>query len=242
MPFSWAASGRPSAAIAAPWPTSRPDDLAALVVGAALERAGVPLDAVDEVIFGAANQAGEDNRNVARMAVLLAGLPRRGPRLHRQPAVRQRACRPSRRRRSRSAAGEADVVVAGGVESMTRAPMVMAKSPRPWARRRRGGRHHARLAAGQPALQGPRRRQGDDQPRRDRRGGRGPRRHHPRGLRRLGPALAAAHGRAPDRLAPTSWPSRPPRASVGRRTRCRGADTTPRRWPSSSRRSRPTAS
>ena len=54
---------------------SRPDDLAALVLGAALERAGVPHDAVDEVIFGAANQAGEDNRNVARMAVLLAGLP-----------------------------------------------------------------------------------------------------------------------------------------------------------------------
>ena len=54
---------------------SRPDDLAALVLGAALEGAGVPHDAVDEVIFGAANQAGEDNRNVARMASLLAGLP-----------------------------------------------------------------------------------------------------------------------------------------------------------------------
>src|SRR6266540_872447 len=54
---------------------SRPDDLAALVLGAALERAGVAPDAVDEVIFGAANQAGEDNRNVARMAVLLAGVP-----------------------------------------------------------------------------------------------------------------------------------------------------------------------
>jgi acetyl-CoA acetyltransferase len=54
---------------------ARPDDLAALVLDTALERAGVPRDAVDEVIFGAANQAGEDNRNVARMAALLAGLP-----------------------------------------------------------------------------------------------------------------------------------------------------------------------
>src|SRR4051794_9355059 len=53
----------------------RADDLAALVVGEAVARAGVPADAVDEVVLGAANQAGEDNRNVARMAVLLAGLP-----------------------------------------------------------------------------------------------------------------------------------------------------------------------
>ena len=53
----------------------RPDDLAALVVGEVVARAGIPHEAVDEVIFGAANQAGEDNRNVARMAVLLAGLP-----------------------------------------------------------------------------------------------------------------------------------------------------------------------
>ena len=53
----------------------RPDDLAALVVAEAVARAGVPADAVDEVVLGAANQAGEDNRNVARMAALLAGLP-----------------------------------------------------------------------------------------------------------------------------------------------------------------------
>ena len=53
----------------------RPDDLAALVVREAVRRAGIPGDAVDEVVLGAANQAGEDNRNVARMAVLLAGLP-----------------------------------------------------------------------------------------------------------------------------------------------------------------------
>jgi acetyl-CoA acetyltransferase len=53
----------------------RPDDLAALVVREAVTRAGVPDDAIDEVVLGAANQAGEDNRNVARMAALLAGLP-----------------------------------------------------------------------------------------------------------------------------------------------------------------------
>ena len=53
---------------------TRPDDLAAIVLEAALDRAAVPRDAVDEVIYGAANQAGEDNRNVARMAVLLSGL------------------------------------------------------------------------------------------------------------------------------------------------------------------------
>jgi len=57
----------------------RPDDLAALVVGEAVRRAGIPADAVDEVILGAANQAGEDNRDVARMAVLLAGLPHTVP-------------------------------------------------------------------------------------------------------------------------------------------------------------------
>ena len=53
----------------------RPDDLAALVLLGALERAGVPRESVDEVIFGCANQSGEDNRNVARMAILLSGLP-----------------------------------------------------------------------------------------------------------------------------------------------------------------------
>ena len=111
---------------------SRPDDLAALVLGAALERAGVPHDAVDEVIFGAANQAGEDNRNVARMAALLAGLPDEVP-----GYTVNRLCASSLQAVASAAqqirSGEADVVVAGGVESMTRAPMVLPKSPRPWA-------------------------------------------------------------------------------------------------------------
>lgn len=72
----------------------RPDDLAALVVGEAVRRSGIPSDAVDEVILGAANQAGEDNRSVARMAALLttAGRPAaHRARIHRQPAVRVRA-------------------------------------------------------------------------------------------------------------------------------------------------------
>ena len=111
---------------------SRPDDLAALVLGAALDRAGVPHDAVDEVIFGAANQAGEDNRNVARMAALLAGLPDEVP-----GYTVNRLCASSLQAVASAAqqirSGEADIVVAGGVESMTRAPMVLPKSPRPWA-------------------------------------------------------------------------------------------------------------
>jgi 3-oxoacyl-[acyl-carrier-protein] synthase II len=92
---------------------ARPDDLAALAVGAALERAGVAPDAVDEVILGAANQAGEDNRNVARMAVLLAGLPDDVP-----GYTVNRLCASSLQAVASAAqqvrAGEADVVVAGG--------------------------------------------------------------------------------------------------------------------------------
>ena len=111
----------------------RPDDLAGLVVRNALERAGVAGDAVDEVILGAANQAGEDNRNVARMAVLLAGLPDEVP-----GYTVNRLCASGLTAVASAAqairSGEADVVVAGGVESMTRAPWVMAKPGTPWAR------------------------------------------------------------------------------------------------------------
>jgi acetyl-CoA acetyltransferase family protein len=109
----------------------RPDDLAALVLEAALDRAGVPGDAVDEVIYGAANQAGEDNRNVARMAVLLSGLSDEIP-----GYTVNRLCASSLQAVASAAqqirTGEADVVVAGGVESMTRAPVVMAKPARGW--------------------------------------------------------------------------------------------------------------
>lgn len=111
----------------------RPDDLAALVVGEAVRRAGVPADSVDEVILGAANQAGEDNRDVARMAVLLAKLP------HTVPGYTvNRLCASGLTAVASAAqsirAGEAELVVAGGVESMTRAPWVMAKPGTPWAR------------------------------------------------------------------------------------------------------------
>ncbi len=104
----------------------RPDDLAALVVGEALRRARVEGAAVDEVYMGAANQAGEDNRNVARMALLLAGLPPSVP-----GATVNRLCASSLEAAAEAyrliATGEGEVAVAGGVESMTRAPLVMAK-------------------------------------------------------------------------------------------------------------------
>ncbi|MEU1541077.1 thiolase family protein [Actinacidiphila glaucinigra] len=111
----------------------RPDDLAALVVGEAVGRAGIPAESVDEVILGAANQAGEDNRDVARMAALLAGLP------HTVPGYTVNRLCASGLTAVASAAqairsGEADLVVAGGVESMTRAPWVMAKPGTPWAK------------------------------------------------------------------------------------------------------------
>ena len=111
----------------------RADDLAALVVGEAVRRAGVDPEAVDEVILGAANQAGEDNRNVARMAVLLAGLPltTSGYTVNRLCASGLTAIASAARAIK---SGEADVVVAGGVESMTRAPWVMAKPGTPWAK------------------------------------------------------------------------------------------------------------
>ncbi|HEY0001336.1 MAG TPA: thiolase family protein [Actinoplanes sp.] len=111
----------------------RPDDLAALVVREAVSRAGVPGDAVDEVVLGAANQAGEDNRNVARMAVLLAGLPDSvaGYTVNRLCASGLTAVVSAA---NTIRAGQADVIVAGGVESMTRAPWVMQKPGTPWAR------------------------------------------------------------------------------------------------------------
>jgi 3-oxoadipyl-CoA thiolase len=104
----------------------RPDDLAALAISAAVERAGVDAGGIDDVYFGCANQAGEDNRNVARMAVLLAGLPESVPGL-----TLNRLCASGLSAVISAChavvAGDAEVVVAGGVESMSRAPLVMAK-------------------------------------------------------------------------------------------------------------------
>ncbi|MDQ4213632.1 thiolase family protein [Microbacterium capsulatum] len=111
----------------------RPDDLAALVVREAVSRAGIADDAVEEIILGAANQAGEDNRNVARMAALLAGLPDSVPGI-----TVNRLCASGMSAVAMAAqairAGDADVMLAGGVESMTRAPWVQAKPERAWAK------------------------------------------------------------------------------------------------------------
>ena len=104
----------------------RPDDLASHVIRAVLERTDVGDSEIDEVVFGASNQAGEDNRNVARMAALLAGLPETVPgvTVNRLCGSGLEAVNDAARR---IRAGEADLVIAGGVESMSRAPLVTLK-------------------------------------------------------------------------------------------------------------------
>jgi 3-oxoadipyl-CoA thiolase len=104
----------------------RPDDLAATAISAAVERAGVPAAEIEDVYFGCANQAGEDNRNVARMAALLAGLPESvaGVTVNRLCASGLSAVVAASHA---VAAGDGDLFVAGGVESMSRAPLAMAK-------------------------------------------------------------------------------------------------------------------
>jgi 3-oxoadipyl-CoA thiolase len=113
--------------------TARPDDLAAHVIEALMERNAVTPEAVEDVQWGAANQAGEDNRNVARMALLLAGLPVTvaGATVNRLCGSGLEAINSAYRQIK---AGEAEVVIAGGSESMTRAPFVMAKATRPFDR------------------------------------------------------------------------------------------------------------
>ena len=112
----------------------RPDHLAAGIV-AALVRRNPWLDpsAIDDVYWGAANQAGEDNRNVGRMAVLLAGLPVTVP-----GATVNRLCGSGLDAIASAAraiaAGDADICLAGGSESMTRAPFVLPRAAEPWAR------------------------------------------------------------------------------------------------------------
>ena len=104
----------------------RPDDLAAHVIKAVVERSGIDPNLIDDVYLGAANQAGEDNRNVARMAALLAGLPETVP-----GATVNRLCASGLEAVNIAArmieAGHGEVFIAGGVESMTRAPFVFAK-------------------------------------------------------------------------------------------------------------------
>lgn len=109
----------------------RPDDLAAEVMRAAVERSGIDPARIDDVIFGDANQAGEDNRNVARFGALLAGFPTSvtGVTVNRLCASSVESVIQGARAIE---TGDAQVVLAGGVESMSRAPFVVEKSPRPW--------------------------------------------------------------------------------------------------------------
>src|SRR3990170_8365969 len=105
----------------------RPDDLAALVLAEVLRRAGVHAEAVEEVYLGCANQAGEDTRNVARMAMLLAGFP-----VEVAAVTVNRLCASGLNAVNIAAraikAGEGDVYIAAGVESMTRSPYALAKA------------------------------------------------------------------------------------------------------------------
>jgi acetyl-CoA C-acetyltransferase len=109
----------------------RPDDLAALVIKEAVHRAGIDPGDVEEVYMGCANQAGEDNRNVARMGLLLAGIPH-----HVAGVTINRLCASGLNAVNQAAraikCGEGEIFVAGGVESMTRAPYSLPKNPEPF--------------------------------------------------------------------------------------------------------------
>ena len=111
----------------------RPDDLAALVIGEAVRRANIDPRSVEDVIFGCANQSGEDNRDVARMALLLAGLP-----VEVAGQTVNRLCGSGLQAINSAAqaiqTGAGDTFIAGGVESMTRAPFVLGKSDTPFGR------------------------------------------------------------------------------------------------------------
>ena len=111
----------------------RPDDLAAAAIRGLVDRAALPVDRIDDVVLGCANQAGEDNRNVARMALLLAGLPVEIP-----GQTVNRLCGSGLQAVASAAqairSAEGGLMVAGGVESMTRAPYVMLKPGRAWDR------------------------------------------------------------------------------------------------------------
>jgi 3-oxoadipyl-CoA thiolase len=112
----------------------RADDLAAIPIKAVVERSGIDPASIDDVILGCTNQAGEDNRNVARMALLLAGLPVEVP-----GQTVNRLCGSGLQAAASAAqaikAGEGETFIAGGVESMTRAPYVTLKAAEPWSRK-----------------------------------------------------------------------------------------------------------
>lgn len=129
--YLYAATRTPFGRYAGALAGSRPDDLAATVVSGVLERAQVDPERVDEVVMGTANGAGEDNRNVARMASLLAGLPVTTP-----GSTVNRLCGSGLDAAMGASrmieTGDAQVVIAGGVESMSRAPWVLPKSEKPY--------------------------------------------------------------------------------------------------------------
>src|SRR5579864_3668034 len=123
----------------------RADDLAAIPIAALVSRnAKVDWSALDDVIFGCANQAGEDNRNVARMALLLAGLPKEVP-----GSTVNRLCGSSMDAVAGAAraikSGEGDLIIAGGVESMSRAPFVVGKADAAFSRSLKLDRKSTRL-------------------------------------------------------------------------------------------------
>jgi acetyl-CoA acyltransferase len=174
----------------------RPDHLAADAITALIGRnPGLDVAEIDDVYWGAANQAGEDNRNVARMAVLLAGLPAEIP-----GATVNRLCGSGMEAVCDAAraiaVGEADVCLAGGSESMTRAPFMVARSEDPFPRGLDLARHQARLTAGQPADAGD---VPADHARRDRRERGGQVRHQPGAPGRVGAAQPPARRRRPRR-------------------------------------------
>ena len=178
----------------------RTDDLAAMPIKALMARnPKVDWATLDEVYLGCANQAGEDNRNVARMALLLAGLPDSVPGM-----TVNRLCASGLDAVGAAArairAGEIDFAIAGGVESMTRAPFVMGKAQEAFSAQRRNLRHHHRLALHQSADEGAIRRRFHAGDRRERRRGIP---GQPRRPGRLRVALAAAR-RQGDRSRATS--------------------------------------
>ena len=202
----------------------RPDDLAAIAIGAAVERAGVDPAELEDVYLGCANQAGEDNRNVARMAALLAGLPESvaGVTVNRLCASGLSAvvgaCHAI-------VAGDGDLFVAGGVESMSRAPLVTAEAgcglP---ARRPDDVRHDARLALPEPGAGGALPARVDGRDRRER--GRAVRRSPARSRTRSRCARSSAGRRS--RTSPTSSSRSASSSATSIRGRTRARRSSPR--------------
>ena len=209
----------------------RTDDLAAAPLQALMQRnPGVDWGAVDDVVYGCANQAGEDNRNVGRMALLLAGLPQEvpGSTVNRlcgssldAVAIASRAIK----------AGEGSLMLAGGVESMSRAPFVQGKATEAFSRGGEDRGHDHRLALRQSADEGALRHRFDARDRRERRAGI---RRRPRGPGRVRAAQPAARRRGDRRRADGGGDladrhSAAERRSGDRRRRRASARDTPRR-------------